>query len=346
MIFRPTTETDHPAIADLLTRSFRMRPGNLFHSLPHQRWKYWQPRADWTGPRSYVFENEGKLLAHGCVWPMPVEGPERRWNAIYLIDWGTDPSAPAGTGIALLRRIAALTDAICAIGGSEMTRAIMPKIGFRSYNDFSMAARPLRPLRQFATHQNRGWKLPARVVRNALWSAWPRSTAPRGWKAVACRPDEIPESLWPQPDAALATPERTAVLFAYLAESPWAQYAQFRLERDGVPAGYLCLSFAAGQARVADVWLPSRDPDDWRVAYVLAIAEARRLWSDAAEIVASCSVAWGLEGLTRAGFRVIARDPITFYGLNGFPGNSSSFHLQMIDADFSFLHTGEIEYRT
>jgi hypothetical protein len=346
MNFRATSEADHEAIAALLTRVFQAGPDNLFYSRQHQSWKYWQPRSGWEGSRSFVLEQDRKLLAHGCVWPLPIRGADRAWNGIYLIDWAADPAAPAGVGIALLRRIAALGDAVCAIGGSEMTRAIMPKIGFRPYNEMWFGARPLRPLRQAATHQSRDWKLPARLVRNAVRAWLPPARPPQGWSAAPCPAEEIPEHLWPQPQAELAVGARQPGLFRYLQKSPWADFAFFQVSRNGALAGYFCLSFAVGQARIADLWLPSRSPGDWAAAYLLAIGRAKQRWSNAAEITASSAVPWGQEALALAGFRIFAQDPITFYGAHGFPGTSQRFHLQMVDADFCFLHTGAAEYRT
>jgi len=33
------------------------------------RWKYFEPRPDWDGPRSYVMLRDGHIFAHGCVVP-------------------------------------------------------------------------------------------------------------------------------------------------------------------------------------------------------------------------------------------------------------------------------------
>jgi Acetyltransferase (GNAT) domain len=346
MNFRATTEADHEAIAELMTRVFGNESAALYHSRPHQYWKYWQPRAGWSEPRSYVLENGGKMLAHGCVWPMPVATRDRKWKGIYLIDWAADPAAPAGIGIVLLRRVAELGDAICAIGGSEMTRAIMPKIGFRAFNEMWTGARPLRPMAQILTHQSRNWKLAARLVRNTAWRWNPWPAPPRGWSAEATTARQIPAELWPRPDSDFAVGSRDAEVFDYLAQSPWAKCALFRLDRDRAPAGYFCLTLAGRQARVADLWLTSRSAEDWAAALLVAAREARRLWREAAEITASASLPWSQEGLKLAGFRAISKDAILFYSRDGFAGEATRFHLQMLDSDFSFLHGVGEEYRT
>jgi hypothetical protein len=345
MAFRSTTPADHTAIAALLARGFHMPPGNWFENERAQAWKYWDPREGWEGSRSFVMESGGKMLAHGCVWPMPVVDLNQAWKGIYLIDWVADPGAPAGVGIALLQKVLKLGDAICAIGGSAETRAIMPRIGFKPYNDMWFAARPLRSMRQMSTHQHRNWKLPARLLRNSFWNWRAPHAPPRGWTTKRCRPRDLPSELWPQPAVDLAVGARAAATFEYLLASPWARFEFFEIRRDERPFGYFCLAFAVGQARVADIWINSRDPGDWSAAYLLAVEEARR-HPDAAEITAVASVEWARQGMVNAGFRIFETLPVTFLGSGAFPGESKNFYLQMIDADFSFLHSGEPEYRT
>ena len=341
--FRATTPADHPRVADLLARVFHLAPDHPMRNESLQHWKYWQPHPWWDGSRSYVLERDGVLAAHGSIWPMRLRAGDRDWRGIFLTDWAAAPAEPAGVGIALLRRIAALTEVVCAIGGTEMTQAIMPKIGFRPFNEMWFGVRPLRPFLQARTHPFRNWKLPARWLRNTAWSLWPPAPVPPGWSTVACAPRDIPDSLWPGPGPDLTVGGRDARLLEYYQESPWAASVFRGAVRNGELAGYFCLTFPAGQARVADLWTPSRSPEDWRALYALALAEARRN-PEAVEITAVHSTPWGQQALLGAGFRIPEKHPILFCGANDFLAGRNSIHMQMIDADFGFVRGSRPEY--
>jgi hypothetical protein len=62
---RPSTPADAPAIVALLTEA-GLQPSV---DPQHLHWKYWQPRADWPGPRSYVLTSDSELIAHGAIIP-------------------------------------------------------------------------------------------------------------------------------------------------------------------------------------------------------------------------------------------------------------------------------------
>jgi hypothetical protein len=342
--FRATGPDDFAAIADLATDVFQLEHENPFRDRNYQEWKYWRPHADWNGSRSYVTERDGKMVAHGCTWPMRFQTVEREWSGQYLIDWAAAATAP-GAGIALLRRTAAMVDGVCAIGGSEMTRAIMPKIGFRPFNTVWLGARPLRPILQARSHQFRNWKLPLRLVRNTLWSVWPRLPSSNGWSARECPPSELPPDLWPRPFDSVAVCGRSAAQFEFLLACPAVRFTFYVLTREGKPAGYFCLASIHHQIRIVDLWTPRPDVSEWTAAYAMALRTAARI-PGAAEAVAMSSLPVGQQALLRCGFRIQVTLPVMLYGSRQFLSAAESFHIQMADCDFGFVHGNGAEYRT
>ena len=76
-------------------------------------------------------------------------------ETVHLIDWAADPEYP-GAGLWLLRQIGAKVRMMIATGGSEITRRILPVIGFRPHGELYSFARPVRPLRQALAITRRG----------------------------------------------------------------------------------------------------------------------------------------------------------------------------------------------
>jgi len=341
-IFRATTPADFEPIAELCTRAFAIDPDNSFHDRDYQNWKYWKPHPDWEGSRSYVIDRDGKMAAHGCTWPMRFLAISRAWRGQYLIDWAADASV-TGAGILLLRRTAALVEGVCVVGGSAMTLAILPKIGFREFNPMWFAARPLHPLLQIRTHQTRNWKLPLRLVRNTLLRYWPPLPAAPGWETVACAPGDIPESLWPQPSGTLVVCGRSAAQFDFLLQCPAVRFSFHGLSRQGKLAGYFCLGLTQRQVRIVDLWTPSQTVEDWTAAYATAFRAALRV-PGAAEVAAASSLPAGQQALLRCGFRILEKTPVKLYGSKEFLSCGETFHIQMADSDVSFMHGNRPQY--
>jgi hypothetical protein len=343
-IFRQATPDDFEPIAELSSRVFQLPAENPFRNRAYQHWKYWRPHPDWDGSRSYVIERDGRLVAHGCTWPMHFRSAARDWRGQFLIDWVADP-AVAGIGIVLLKRTASLVEGVCAIGGSEMTRVIMPKFGFRPYNEAWFFARPLRPLLQIRTHQFRNWKLPLRLARNTVHRYWPPLPGADGWSFTECAPSAIPETIWPKPGPGLLVGIRHAALFDYLLECPAVRFRFFQLSRASRPAGYCCLASVHHQTRIADLWVDSEKQEDWTAAYATAFQAALRD-PEAAEILTMSSLPVARQALLACGMRVLEKIPMLFYGTAEFLAAGTSFHMQMIDSDFACMHENGPEYRT
>jgi hypothetical protein len=337
--FRPTTRGDAEALSGFLSRFF---PARVSES-PHMAWKYWTARPDWEGSRSFTVQQDTAIVAHAAAWPLRVGVPGQTVAAVHVIDWAADPDYP-GAGIWLFRKIAAMVRLTVATGGSTITQRILPVIGFRRYGELHWFARPVRPLGQALTNPEPNWKTPARLVRNTGWALWPPLSTPHGWSATRLAPEEIPERLWPRPSPAAAVGVRDPGLFRYFVDSPTARHKLFGLRKDREVIGYFCLAFAPHVARIADLWLPSAEVEDWCAGFRTAAVLAKHETS-VYEVSACASTTLGKEALSRAGFRLRDRTAVNLYGDAGWL-ERRELHVQMIDSDASSVSSDGASYLT
>lgn len=332
--FRATGPEDADRIAAFLVRVFREEVGATFIELANLAWKYWTPRFDWKGSRSYVLERHGEIAAHSGVWPLELRSESKTWKVIHLIDWAAG-EWEVGAGVVLLHRLAKMADMVLAIGGSDQTRRIMPSLGFREVGNYQSFARPVRPFQQAMAHQYRNWKLPARWLRNTAWSLFPRGGVSADWSAEQVSPEALDERALPRPPAQLLLCTRKREWFAYLRDCPCARFELLQLRKKGDVAGYISISFVPGIARIGDLWVQSNKLEDWTAAYRLATALAGKP-KDVFEVQASSSLRLRTDALIRAGYRrrgdapVLVLDP-----KRNFPAGGE-FSVQMIDYDEAF----------
>jgi hypothetical protein len=341
--FRPAAESDAPALSTFLQQVFRLPTATTFFDERHIQWKYWSERPDWSGSRSFTARHDDAIVAHVATWPVRLRLPDRVVPAVHLIDWASDPKYP-GAGIWLLRQVRAKTRLLIATGGTEITRRTLPVLGFRPFGDVCCFARPLRPLGQALTTAGNVWRLPGRFVRNSVWRLSPALSAPDGWSAAPIAPDDIAESVWPQPFQSTSVGVRDAALYRYFLASPSIRHALFALKRRGEPVGYFCIAYARHVARIADFWVTSTAVDDWSAGFRTAAAVAARE-KDMYEVSAWASSALGKEALPRAGFRLRDCSMLSQSG-DAAPLHGRELHIQMLDSDASFLAGDEVCYLT
>jgi hypothetical protein len=228
---------------------------------------------------------------------------------------------------------------ICAIGGSETTRKVLPAFGFKEVAQTWEAARPLRPLQQALTHQTRNWKLPARLARNLWWALNPSLPVVEGWAIEEVAPDQV---------AAIETTHffaRTRGFFEYLAACPTAGFRLFSLTRRGEPAGYALVSLIRGQARLAGLWLSHASEESWRATLVLAQKVAHST-PGAYEFIAKGVSGTAENAAIAAGLRIVAKAPVFVLNKKGAFTPPSEFQYQLIDDDGAFLDIGRANYLT
>lgn len=331
MNIRPSEPADFERLVELYQRGFKNHPGESFLRLDIMQWKYWDARADWSEPRSYVAERDGRLLGHVAAWPSTLhfEGREQRGMQIY--DWVADPSS-TGAGRKLLRHMNTRFDFVYAIGGQKRAVAMLPHLGFSLIGTSWKAALPLKPLKMLQHRCYYGPRLAGRVLRNLAWSR-PRVPDP-AWSFEAADPGALPAA--PLQITGFA---RHPEFFRYLARCPGRDCFTYRVRCRGAPAGFFMLMQVRHHLRAA-VWLDNPTPTSFQAIYALA-AQAARTHRDSLELVVMGSSREAADAATGAGFRIRATAPINLLK-PGEPwqGAPPNVEYQMTDMDGIFFDDG------
>jgi hypothetical protein len=334
--FMATLPSEQSALAELLHSTFPTS-GEVNSFLPEVlRWKYFSPHPDWSGPRSYVVKREQAIVGHAGIWPLRLAGAPAELDTIHLIDWAARRAA-TGAGVLLLKKLAGLSDLLLTIGGSDDTQEILPRLGYRQAGELKMQVKVVRPWLQFRTTSESGWKAPARLLRNTIWSLPLLPPAPKGWHAARIRRfDSSLESLLNNSRPDCLRPIRTSAGLNHILDCPGATFAAFLIQEGSEPRGYFVLSLVAGQARIADLRLGTDDPEKWKTAGILAAKEAAEI-PETCEIVAGFSRTRVQEAFRQSGFRPRQTLPIFYYDPRKILAQAPAFDLSLLDGDGCFM---------
>jgi hypothetical protein len=335
---RPSTPDDAPQIAALLSAVFSFGLDSPAVDPHLMRWKYWQEHDGWRGSRSYVLARGDDVLAHGAIVPGTCAYGASRFGVIHLIDWAARPGVP-GAGLAIMRHAASLTDVLVAVGGSAQTLSMLPAIGFKPHGAATHYVRALRPMRGLLAATGVGRRALPRLVSTGLQAfATSRFRVGRGWTSRTVPRAEVRAANLPlpKPAADLAVLERSPGFFEYVLDCPAVRMSLHAVERDGTVRGYFVLSVANGHARLADCWMDSVAPADWRALIELAALETRR-HGGLGSLVALANDPLLSRGLVECGFVPVRTDPVQVMTTRELPDPPPALRMQMLDNDFAWL---------
>ena len=333
---RPSTPDDAPALVALWHEA-----GLRANTDPLElHWKYWQPRADWPGPRSFVMTRGDEILAHAGLIPAVCAVGSHRLSTVHLIDWAALGTA-AGAGVSLMKHIGRSADVLLAIGGSAQTLKILPHLGYRASAPVTTFVRTLHPLRLLAPSVHSSWKLPARFARSVFWKLRAPSLALKDWQVRAVPASETGSLLSVLPVATenTAVLERNEALLCHALACPIAPMRLYSVAHGGRMRGYFLLSFVMGQVRLADCWIDSQDSLDWRALVHCAVREATRE-RRAAELVAWASDPLLTKCLLQCGFHARGTEAVQFLAGASVDFPVANLRLQMLDNDAVYRHLG------
>ncbi len=111
----------------------------------------------------------------------------------------------------------------------------------------------------------------------------------------------------------------------------------YGLEKDGRIGGYFLLSYAPGQARIADMWMVSEDFADWRALVNAAVKQARSK-RGLAEIIVWSSDPSVSQVLDACGFHERLSLPMSLRPAEGVSVPRDIMRVQMLDSDAFYLH--------
>ena len=339
--FRSSTAADEPAIAALLRESLGLAPGHPMAEPIHLHWKYWEPHPNWAGSRSYVYLQDGQIVAHGAVIPNVCLWRDQRIKVVHVIDWAAKPES-GGSGVALMKQIGKLADMIFAVGGSELTQQILPMIGFKECGTtVKRYARPVRPLLRLVNPEYRSWRLAPQVMRGIFWTLTAPSRPGAEWSAQRILPNQLAAAsiIWPRPKLGTTVFERSSASMSYLLRCPATPMESFSVHKHGRLRGYFLLAFAPAQARIVDCWIDSDELYEWRAMVQLAVGQAKAR-AHVAEVASMCSDPLFEAALVECGFHMRHATPMWLRAPSGVARPDATIRFLMADSDEAFLHNG------
>jgi hypothetical protein len=336
---RPSTPADAPAIVTLLEQSGLQ--SNLEQQ--HLYWKYWQPRADWPGARSFVLVDGEQPIAHAAFIPAVCLFGTRREPILQMIDWAAR-RGEIGAGVALMKYLIKNVGSLLSIGGSAETLQILPHVGFRATGYATSYVRTLFPLRLLRGAE-RDWRLLPRVARSLAWtvSAPPPNRLKWTVRSVPRARLHCLDAVMPRASADVAVLGRSVELFDYVLTCPIVPMTLFAVESAGTVRGYFLLAAAPGQVRIADCWVASENVSDWRWMLLSAVREASKD-PEAAEVVMWCSDPLLEATLHTCGFHARWRTPVQVRAARNVSLPLAPLRVQMLDADNAYLYIGRHEF--
>jgi hypothetical protein len=302
------------------------------------RWKYLQPRPEWSGCRGFLLEKSGGIVGFGGVLPTSLQLQNgTTTKAATLIDWAGDPSTP-GAGIMVMNKVAKMTGPMFIIGGSDAALRVLPNIGFRPLQSISGYACWLRPYKEFAKRPKTGRSL-LRLAHGTYCGLRFRPQARRShWEAKPLTDFgafAIP-LLNREPSTTECVPVRSLETLNYMLRCPTVKTTGFMLEREGLIAGYFLSATVGWESRLLDISIGSDEQRDWNDA-CLAVVHTLLQESEVCRIFAWASAPRLREALIANGFWFQGRKPLMLRDPDASLGPGPRLNLQMLDGEAAFL---------
>lgn len=340
MPFTPTNPLHLEAIVTLLQESLRLPPDHPSLNRSYLGWKYYEPGPARPGSRSFALEENGSIVAHAAIWPVQLRLQNGLRSGISFGDWAASEGQP-GAGLLLLQKLLKLESFVLVTGGADITRRILPRMGFQHWADREVYAKVLRPLKQLITRgHHAGWKEPARVARNFWWSL--AGSSPTGrWTAEESAPDEQVLPFVAEQPGSLHNGE----FLRFVLRCPIAKFRYFLLRKNGLPQGYAVLGVIRGQGRIADLRIASKKQEDWNAVIGILLKQFAKD-AGVCEVMSLGSAPALNAALLANGFRVRDRQPLVIFDPQGEIAQEPVPYLGMLEDDASFLHHPLYPYLT
>ncbi len=337
--FRQTAESEIEEVRALLQQSFKVNDSAPSISRPLLRWKYYESGPAWPGSRSYVLVENGRFIAHAAISPIQLRLGNGVRSGIGFGDWAASEEH-RGIGLQLLKKLTALASFTLVIGGADITRQILPRVGFKPWTNLPLFVRVLRPVRRSLSRPSHNWKEPLRLGRNTIWSL--SSVAPvNEWSYEFAVPSSDTLSSLENQTGSIHRRE----FIEFLLHCPSVPFRSLVLLKAGLPQGYAVLSFAGGQARIADLRIASTLQEDWNSATAVVV-KAMLSERSACEAIANASSPLLEIALQSNGFRIREQLPLIVLDREGQMTTEPVPHLSMLLDDATFNYFPESPYLT
>jgi hypothetical protein len=329
-----SSPADREAITSLLGAALHVPEDTHALEPRFQQWKYWDAHPLLEGARSHTCKRaNGDIVAHGCVWPIQLSTQAGTFQAFHLIDWAAQADAP-GAGMQVLRQCSRQMAAAFSIGGSAMTKKILPAFGFKTANRMNFLRTPLRPLLPALRESSVDWKTPARLLHNLYQYLYSSRTLPKGWRMASVQPGQIPGHLWPAASTGTAVGIRSSPLLSHLMSCPTIHNSACGLLTAGEDIrAYVFLVQVGDQVRMVDYGPAELSEETSHILGCGAQALAASLFPTATNLTVATSEEPSRAGFLRAGFHLRREEPIKVLRLDKSLNSIEHFRLTLLDWD-------------
>ncbi len=312
----------------------------------HWRWKY--RFASGERPAAFYWQDEeGCILGFIGLMRTALESAGSSEPAAWFVDWHVAPQGGVGVGLGLLRKAEADAGMLLTLQGSDDTRKILPRLGWKQVEAASTWVRALSG--RFAAAAM-GRRLPA-GLRGAASLGAPaasvllRLSSPPPLPGVRLEPVErFPAEyaeVWRARLVELGPAmRRDADYLNYLcADYPGGGYTAAVLRCDGTLAGHLIWRLdddrhGSRRGRIVDLLWPRARSELLPWLLRTACADLRRRGADYVDLVLSSSTL--RRAAAQCGFR--SRSPVTLW-YHRLPADSSDparWHISYLDCDRAY----------
>lgn len=329
----PTAEPDLGSVLSLMHAAFgRDELSASSVDLRLLRWKYFDP----GGVRGFALREDGRLVAHCGAASVSFLRPGGETDGACFVDWFRARGA-RGAGRALMRELMARSEVSVAAGGTAASRTAIARMEFTPGGTLVYYLRCVRPWRRFLARppSSSGWRAPARLLRDVVWSLSPSVRPEAGWEAVPT-PRFGPEDCVNRPARACTLTRREPEALNHWLRCPRGGFTGFLVTHRGRPRGHFLLNRAGHEARIADLRVDGEGPADWRAAYGLAAAAAAA-HEDVHVVTAIASAPIADQALRSEGFHAWGCAELSLYDPGGAMAGQAPIHWNPVDDDWAIL---------
>ena len=315
-VIRPLRIDDLDALGRFLTSGLGAAPGADFAAPAVLRWKFLDPTAADSQPRSWgAVDGSGAIVGHVGIVLTAFESAaipgDGRVGALHMIDWLGSP-AHRGVGASLMRRAHEAAPVQFGLGGSSAGRSVIKGGGYRPMPPAFLHRRLLRPLRWFRRSGGTSPGQLARLARELVRKRSRRPVVTLELQRVESFGSEIDSVSTQAREAMVLTTRSADRLNAFLRFPRQAPSGFLIRDERGDVRGFALLNLIANPdggpvvGKIVDCLLDGYDFEYWHAAFVLLSDELARQGADVAD-AAPAFAEHGLEGVEPVGIGEMRR---------------------------------------
>lgn len=325
-------EDDLSGVAALLKRAFG--EGISVADVDSLRWKYLRPGPAWDGPRGFVADQDGAIVGFAGLIPGLFLSPGKApVTSLVVTDWAAVSTSP-GVGVAIYAHAIRRAETAFLVGGVEVTREVVPKLGFRPFADATIYSRWVRPWREF-WQREKSVRAVQRLGHAVLHQLRPKPFLPGRWTATSVdRFDAGIEPVLGFRPTRRTTFGRTLASLNHMLECPRSPMRGYVLQENSRIRGYAIVAFIGWEARLVDVNVDGERPEDWVAAYG-AVSTIVRKDPNVCRIRAMAAVPDQQHALVQNGFWVNQHEPFMLFDPKG-RAPDLPLDLQFFESDLGY----------